>query len=65
MGIHICVFGNSIRTKSKRQGKVANSTGAAELHAMAAAVREIETFRYVLEDMCWTGRLRFSHTTNH
>ena len=50
-GIVITVFGSTVWTKSKRQGKVANSTGAAELHAMAAAVRKIETFRYVLEEM--------------
>ena len=33
-GIVITVFGSTVWTKSKRQGKVANSTGAAELHAM-------------------------------
>ena len=50
-GIHICVFGNSIRTKSKRQGKVANSTGHAEFVALAMAVRDITHIRIVLDDM--------------
>ena len=45
------MFGNTVFTKAKRQGKVANSTGAAELHAMAAAVRQLESYRTTLEDM--------------
>ena len=50
-GVVIKLFGNTVFTKAKRQGKVANSTGAAELHAMADAVRRITPYRGVIEDM--------------
>ena len=50
-GLVIQVFGSTVFTKAKRQGKVANSTGAAELHAMADAVRRLESYRIIVEDM--------------
>ena len=50
-GIIITVFGDVVYHKSKMQGKVANSTGAAELHAMAKALRIITPFRVIIEDI--------------
>ena len=44
-------FGDTIMTKSKRQGKVSNSTGAAEFHAMAHAVRKITNMRLIMRDL--------------
>ena len=50
-GIVVKAFGDAVYTKSKRQGKVNNSTGAAEFDAIASAVRKIDNFRIVMQDL--------------
>jgi hypothetical protein len=56
-GIYVRAFGDTIMTKSKRQGKVSNSTGAAEFHAMAHAVRKITNLRIVMADLGFPQRV--------
>ena len=46
------LFGDTILCKSKRQGKVSNSTAMAELHAIATAARKADHYREVLFDLC-------------
>ena len=50
-GIFVRAFGDTIMTKSKRQGKVSNSTGAAEFHALAHATRKIANLRIIMSDL--------------
>ena len=50
-GTVIKLFGDTILTKSKRQGKVSNSTAMAELHALAAAARKADHYRQILFDL--------------
>ena len=50
-GILVKAFRTTILSKSKRQGNVSNSTGAAELYAIALAVRKIDNYRIIMEDL--------------
>ena len=51
-GVIITLFGGTVLCKSKRQGKVSNSTGMAELHAVAEMTRKSDHYRQVLLDIC-------------
>jgi ribonuclease HI len=50
-GIVVKFRGSTIDATSKRQGSVANSTGAAELMALAMAVKKVIVFRHTLEEL--------------
>ena len=50
-GTIICVFGDTTTTQAKRQTRVSNSTGAAELFAIAKVTRKITNYRVILEDL--------------
>ena len=45
------ILGSTIDTKSKRQGSVSNSTGAAELNAIALAVRKAAIYFIVFKKL--------------
>ena len=50
-GTIVTVFGDSIDATSRKQGKVANSTGMAELYALDDVTRNHESYRQLLFDM--------------
>ena len=50
-GALITVFGDCIDASSRKQGKVANSTGMAELYALDDVTRNHESYRNLLFDM--------------
>ena len=50
-GVLVTVFGDSVNMASRKQGKVANSTGAAELYAVDDETRNHNAYRSLLFDM--------------
>jgi len=50
-GTVITMFGGTIYCKSKKQGKVSNSTGMAELYAVANMARKAEHYLQVYDDI--------------
>ena len=50
-GTIVTLFGDTILCKSKRQGKVSNSTTMAELHALVDGSRKHDAFRTILFEL--------------